>query len=212
MQTQGSQDTPQGGACCAGGTCKPDITAILSRAREVIVNPKGCWDEIKAEQKSIKEIYICYVLVLAAIGPVCTLIANFSGAGIVMAVISYGLSVAGLLLWAWIINFLAPKFDGTSSSLLNAFKLSAYSATPQFLAGVFVLVPIVGPILALLGLYSLYCYYQGITPMVGVPESKRLIFCILSIIAVAIAWVIIWMVLVTPIIIAMVGTTSMMAH
>jgi hypothetical protein len=161
-----------------------DHKTIIERAKAIILTPKEEWPKIAIETTSQSDILKGYVLPLAAIGPVASLIGGqvfgygafgFSYrpglvAAIVTAVVSYVLSIVALFVMMLIVDALAPKFGGVSNRL-NAFKLVAYSYTASWLAGVFGLIPSLA-FFALLGVYSLYLLYTGATPLMKVPQDK----------------------------------------
>jgi hypothetical protein len=161
-----------------------DHKSIVERAKAIILTPKEEWPKIAAETQSQGDILKGYVLPLAAIGPVASLIGGqvfgygafgFSYrpglvAAIVTAIITYVLSIVAIYVLMLIADFLAPKFSGESNRL-NAFKLVAYSYTASWLAGVFGLIPSLA-FFSLLGLYSLYLLYTGATPLMKVPADK----------------------------------------
>lgn len=161
-----------------------DRKTIVERAKAIILTPKEEWPKIALENQSQGDILKGYVLPLAAIGPVASLIGGqvfgygafgFSYkpglvAALSTAVISYVLSIVGVFVLALIADFLAPKFNGESNRVA-AFKLVAYSYTAAWLAGIFGLIPSLG-FFGLLGLYSLYLLYTGATPLMKVPADK----------------------------------------
>src|SRR5205809_515753 len=82
---------------------------------------------------------------LAAIPAICGLIGWVLvglplSTGVLITLVRYVLSFAAVYLVALIIDALAPTFDG-AKSFDNALKLSVYSVTPFWLAGVFLLIP-----------------------------------------------------------------------
>ena len=162
----------------------PERTALVDRAKAIILTPKDEWPRIAAEPTTRADILKSWVLPLAAIGPVARLIGEqvfgygafgFSykpslASSLASAIIGYGLTIAGVFVLALIVDFLAPKFNGTPGRL-NAFKLAAYGATAAWIAGIFGLIPMLG-VFALLGIYSLYLFYTGVTPVMAVPADK----------------------------------------
>lgn len=158
--------------------------SLVDRAKSIILSPKQEWPKIATEQASVMDVFLKYAVPLAAIGPVATLIGGqifgiggfgFSwkpsiGTALSMAISSYVLSLVMLFIVAWIANFLSPKFGG-QDSFEKAFKLCAYSFTAAWVAGIVNLVPQLW-ILGLAGLYSLYLFYLGAKPMMGVPDDK----------------------------------------
>lgn len=161
-----------------------DRKTIVERAKAIILTPKEEWPKIALENQSQGDILRGYVLPLAAIGPVASLIGGqvfgygafgFSYkpglvAALSSAVITYVLSIVGVFVLMLIVDFLAPRFNGEANPLA-AFKLVAYSYTAFWLAGIFGLIPSLG-FFGLLGLYSLYLLYTGATPLMKVPADK----------------------------------------
>jgi hypothetical protein len=161
-----------------------------------MVAPKTEWAVIDAEPATIGDIYRNYLVYLAAVPAV----AGFIGtsligqtlpligvyrvpvvSGILTALLTYGLSLAGVYVLALIIEKLAPTFNGVPN-LLSAFKLAAYSVTPAWLAGVFSILPPLA-ILGILGLYSLYLFYIGLPVLMRSPPEKAMLYTIAVIIA-----------------------------
>jgi hypothetical protein len=160
--------------------------SLVERAKAMILTPKEEWAKIALETTPQGDILKSYVLPLAAIGPV----ANFIGgqvfgygalgfsyrpgliASLIGAIIQYGVMIASIFILAFIADFLAPKFDGQSNRA-NAFKLVAYAATAAWLAQIFGLIPQLR-FFTILGLYTVYLYYIGVTPLMKVPEDKAI--------------------------------------
>lgn len=162
----------------------PTRPSIVDRAKAIILTPKEEWPKIAAEPATQADILKSYVLPLAAIGPIASLIGGqifgygafgFSyRPGIVSAIstaiLTYVLSIVAVYVLMFIADFLAPKFNGESNPL-NAFKLVAYSYTASWVAGIFGLIPALA-FFGLLGIYSLYLLYTGVTPLMKVPQDK----------------------------------------
>lgn len=162
----------------------PARPSIVERAKAIILSPKDEWPRIAAEPTTQADILKSYVLPLAAIGPVASLIGGqifgygafgFSyrpsiTSAISTAILTYALSIVGVYVMMFIADFLAPKFNGESNRLY-AFKLIAYSYTAAWLAGIFGLIPALA-FFGLLGIYSLYLLYTGVTPLMKVPQDK----------------------------------------
>ena len=174
-----SQDTsaPIGG----GSTTRsgPDIGAILARAQKIVTDPQGAWQEIKGEDSTIESVYKNYFVYVAAITPIAMFLGHIFHRNIFSNLFSnlvfYAFALGMPYLAAMLIEFLAPKFEG-GCSRAEAFKLVVYASTPGMLAGIFNLIPILGIIASLIGLYNIYVFYLGLEPMVRVAGSKRLPF------------------------------------
>ena len=160
--------------------------ALIERAKNILLQPKAEWPRIDAEPATVGSIYSNYVVYVAAVPVLATLIGSLvfgysfggvtyrpslSGA-LTTAVLQYALQLGGVYVFALIIDWLAPRFEGRADRV-SAFKLAAYSATASWLAGIFGLVPALG-FLSILGLYSLYLLYTGVPVIMKVPAQKAL--------------------------------------
>jgi hypothetical protein len=90
------------------------------------------------------------------------------------AAISYLASFAGAYGLAAIIAVMAPAF-GAKQSFAAALKLAAYSLTPLWLAGIFLIVPGLS-FLIVLGLQGAYLVWTGLPVVLRTPSSKALPF------------------------------------
>lgn len=158
---------------------------LVARAKAIILTPKTEWVVIEQEQTTVQELYRSYIIPLAAIAPIATII-GYSVFGVNLGVfgayrvplgrsISAGvthfvLSLVTVYVGGLIINALAPKFGGVADQM-QAFKLSAYGSTAGWLAGIFALLPGLRT-LAILGLYSLYLLFLGVPVMMKSPDDR----------------------------------------
>jgi hypothetical protein len=161
---------------------------LVERAQAIITKPKEAWPQLAAEPQTVGSLYTGYIIPLAAIGPICTLIGSmllFHRSimfGVISAVLTYVLVLVGVYVTAMIAQLLAPSFNGNKDQV-QALKWCAYSQTPGWVAGVFNLVPVVGPLLVLLGaLYGLYLLFLGVSPTMGVPAETAAGYAIVVII------------------------------
>lgn len=162
--------------------------SLMKRAQAITLKPEETWPVIAQETDKPKQVFLRYVVPLAAIGPVATFIGGqvfgygvfgFGWrpsflAGLSQAITSYVLSLLAIWLIAWVANFLSPKFDG-KDDFASAFRLAAYSMTAAWIVGIVGLIPALS-ILALAGFYSLYLFYKGGPVMMGVSQEKALIY------------------------------------
>ena len=170
-------------------------SSLVERVKNIIMRPNAEWPVIDAEPTTIRDIYMSYVVILAAIPPLASaigqLVFGFHFFGIVyrpspthvivQAVIQYLLSLGMVYVLALIIEALAPSFGGTKDRVA-AFKVAAYGATASWLAGIFGIIPNLA-FLGLLGLYSLYLYYTGLPVLMKVPTDKAVVYVIAVIVA-----------------------------
>jgi hypothetical protein len=171
-----------------GGTRVP----LIQRVKNILITPKTEWPVIDSEPDTIGGIYKNYVMILAAIGPVCMLIGLLvfgmpyfafpMGYLIAQAVMTYVLALIGCYVLALIIDALAPTFGGTKD-MVKAFKVAAYASTAAWVAGIFYLLPLLA-ILGLIGaLYSLYLLYLGLPVLMKAPADKAIVYTASIIIA-----------------------------
>lgn len=170
--------------------------ALTERVKNILVQPRQEWEVIARERSSVAQMYQSYVIPLAAIGPIASVIGvsviGFGaptvgryrvpiGSSIVQAIVTFALSLVAVYVLAHVIDALAPTFSGQKNRL-QALKLAAYSSTAAWLVGVFGLIPALG-LLAILGLYSLYLLYVGVPILMKVPEPKPVGYTVVVIVA-----------------------------
>lgn len=177
-------------------------SAIVARAKGIIVDPNAEWAKVAVETDQPMQVFLRYVLPLAAIGPIASFIGmqvfGISVLGFSMkftfmqaltaSIASFVISLISIWVVAFIANLLSPKHGG-KDDMAAAFRLVAYAWTASWLAGIFQLVPMLS-ILGLVGLYSLYLLYKGVTPVMGVPQEKAAVYTVLTILAAIVTMII----------------------
>lgn len=177
---------------------------IIERARAILLKPAETWDTIAAEPATVSSLYRGYAVWLAAIPPV----AGFIGgqvfgfgilgvtyhlplfAALVGAILQYVFALIGVYVLALIVDALAPSFDGQKNRV-QALKVTIYSYTAAWVAGIFTLIPMLG-VLAILGaLYSLYLLYLGLPKVMGAPQSKALGYTAVTVVSAIVVSVVI---------------------
>jgi sterol desaturase/sphingolipid hydroxylase (fatty acid hydroxylase superfamily) len=177
---------------------------LSERVKGILLSPKQEWQTISKETTVIPELYKTYVVILAAIGPVASIIGMslvgisipFAGSfrvsiftSISSAIVHYILTLIGVYVLALIIDALAPTFSG-QKSLNQAFKVAAYSYTPGWVVGVVGIIPSLSPLM-ILGLYGLYLLYLGLPVLMESPQEKSLGYTITVIIAAIVIFMVI---------------------
>lgn len=172
--------------------------ALVARVKGILLQPHAEWARIDGEFATTKTLFTRYAMILAAIGPLCGLIGAqlmplglrlpITGA-VIVAILSYLLSLAAVYVLGLIINALAPTFGGVSDPG-QAMKVAVYSWTAAWLAGVFGLVPVLG-VLTILGLYSFYLLYIGLPLLMKTPDDKKVGYFVVTLILTLIAFAII---------------------
>lgn len=177
---------------------------IVERVKGILLRPKEEWQTIAGETTTIADLYKSYVILLAAIGPIASIIGMsivgismpFAGSfripittAIASAAVHYVLTLAGVYVLALIIDALAPTFAG-EKNLTQAFKVAVYSNTAGWVVGIFAIIPLLS-VLGILGLYGLYLLYLGLPVLMKSPREKSLVYTVAVIIAAVILFVVI---------------------
>jgi hypothetical protein len=169
---------------------------MIERIKRLLLQPKVEWPAIDAEPMTVKSIFMGWVLPLAAIGPVCSLIGGqVFGIGafgfsyrppivgaVVTAVLGYALSIVGVFVLSLVIDALAPSFNGQKNPV-QATKVAAFAATASYLGGVFGIIPMLAILGLLAALYSLYLFWIGLPLLMKVPADKAVGYVVVTIIA-----------------------------
>jgi len=174
---------------------------LVARAKAILTNPRQEWAVIDDEPLDIGQLLVGYVLPLAAIGPIASVIgwSVFGFGGIFRlsigslighAIIGYIMTIVGVFILAWVINALAPAF-GAVQSMPQAIKIAAYSSTAAWVAAVFNIFPALAILAAIGGLYSLYLLYIGLPMLMKAPADKAMTYVIVVIVAVIIIYFVI---------------------
>ena len=157
---------------------------LIERVKAILLTPRTEWPVIEQERATMSDLYIKYVAILAAIPEVAHIIgqslvgaARVSfGSLLLRAVVSYLVTLAMVYIIAGVIDLLAPRFGG-KKNFPNAMKLSVYSYTPLWLAGIFLLVPGLN-FLLILGAYGLYLLWVGLPMMMQAPSERSFVYAI----------------------------------
>lgn len=177
--------------------------ALMERVKKILLSPKQEWTVIDGETATPQQLYLGYVLPLAAIGPLASLIGmslfgmgigpvHFRmpfGAALRMAVVQYILTLIAVFVVALLTDALAPSFGGQKSSI-QALKVIVYSMTAAWIAGIFMIIPALG-ILSIVGLYSLYLLYLGLPVLMKVPADKAIVYTVVVVVCTVVLFFII---------------------
>jgi hypothetical protein len=179
---------------------------LVQRAKNIILEPAAEWPVIEAEQTDTAALYKGYIMPLAAIGPVCSLIGMWLvgiriplvgtvfhvpfGSALVYSVLSYLLTLAAVFVISLIVNGVAPYFMGTPDRM-QSLKVVAYASTPGWVAGALQLLPLLGLATLLLSLYGLYLLYKGIPVLMKAPQEKAFGYTAVVVIGAVVVFVVI---------------------
>ncbi len=177
---------------------------LVDRVKNILLNPRAEWEVIDGEATTVGDLYKGYIIPLAAIGPLAQaigwsvfghsipLVGTYRtpiGSAITGAVVMFVMSLVAVYVLALVIDALAPTFDGTKNQM-QALKVAGYSATANWLAGIFALVPPL-QILTILGLYSLYLLYLGLPILMKAPKEKALGYTVVVVLAAIVLFMVI---------------------
>jgi hypothetical protein len=163
---------------------------LVDRAKNIIMTPKTEWPVIAAEEPNTTQILTGYVIPLALIPAIATVIGNglFGGPfgaslafGIGTAVVSFITTVLGVYLTALVTDYLAPNF-GSQKNFGRAMQTVAYAYTPAWIGGILGIVPAIAWLGTLAGLYGLYLMFLGLPHTMKTPEDKTIVYMVVVII------------------------------
>jgi hypothetical protein len=183
-----------------------DLNKVIQRARSLLVSPRTEWPVIAAEPATVTDLYRDYILIVAAIPPICEFVKvsllgyawhgfrvyrRGMGAGLAAAIAEYVISLLAVYVLAVIIESLAPNFGGQPNRV-QALKVAGYSYTASWVAGFAQILPGLYALFALAGaIYSIFLLYLGLpSTMKVVPEQAGGYTAVIAIIALVVSWVI----------------------
>jgi hypothetical protein len=165
------------------------LVALVDRAQRILTTPAAEWPVIAQEPATPASLYSGYIVPLAAIPPIGSFLSTvlFLHRGIfaaaVISLVSFVAALVSVYLVALIAENVAPSF-GAGKDRIAALKWVAYSYTASWVAGIALLIPVIGAFVALLGsLYSLYLLFLGAVPVMRVPQEKAIGYVAVVIVA-----------------------------
>jgi Yip1 domain len=148
---------------------------LVERVKAILLTPKTEWQVIDGETGDATYLFTNYVAILAAVPAVAVFIGfSFAGLGVgralILGVFFYVIYCVAWYVVALVIDALAPTFGG-QKNFPAALKVSTYSATAGWLAGIFQLIPPIS-VLSIVGLYSIYLLWLGLPALMRVPQER----------------------------------------
>jgi hypothetical protein len=169
---------------------------LVDRVKRILLSPQSEWEVIEGETTTPSALYTGYIMPLAAIGPIATVIgfAVFGisvplgdtvyrvpiGSAIMSAIVTYVLTLVGVYVLSLIIDGLAPTFGGTKSPI-QALKVATYSSTAAWIAGIFAIMPGLR-MLGILGLYSVFLLYLGLPVLMKATKDRAIAYTVLVVV------------------------------
>jgi hypothetical protein len=175
---------------------------LIARVTGILTRPQAEWDVIAPEAATNQGLMLGYAAILAALPaiaqaihglmPHCLLGVCYTSSpifAVTAAVAYYIITLASVFVMGLIIDALAPSFGGEKNPV-QALKVTVYSWTAAWLAGVFVIIPWIGGLLSLAGLYSLYLLFLGIPKLMKAPQDRSLIYTIVVVVLAALVFIV----------------------
>lgn len=155
---------------------------LVERVKGIILDPSAEWRKIEPESGDAVYLFTNYVAILAAIPAITGLIGHLIIGtpfmfALITAIIGYVLAFVVTYLVALLVNALASTFGGRSD-MPSALKVTVYSYTPAWVAGIFSIIPFLGIIGMLLGLYGIYLLYLGLPVLMKCPKDRAVLYTV----------------------------------
>ena len=168
---------------------------LLNHAFGLFTHPDSEWTAIGKEHAPPRRLYVAYVLVLAAIAPICAYIstAHFGwtvGAdrliklteisALQMSVLTYLAMLVGVFALGYAINWMAKTYGANDEEIPSkGIALAAYSCTPLFLAGFALLYPVPwfnAIVFMIAAGYGAWLMYDGIPIVMGIHKDRAVMY------------------------------------
>jgi hypothetical protein len=178
--------------------------SLQDRVIKILTTPQTEWPVIEAEVTDVAKLYTGYIAILAAITALATFIGytvvgvpffgRYSAAtALSAAVVSYVIALISVYVSAFIIDKLAPSFQSTPN-FIQALKLVAYASTAPWVAGVLYVIPALGILALLAGLYAIYLFYLGVPVLMKTPQDKVIVYMIVAAVVVIVVSIVLGMI------------------
>jgi hypothetical protein len=196
--------------------------SLVDRVKNILLTPTTEWARIDAEPATVGGIFTGYVMILAAIGPIASLIGQqvfgigaFGytwkpdiGYSIATSVMTYILSLVAVFVSSLVIDALAPSFGGTKDNV-KALKVAAYASTAGWVAAVLGIIPMLGWLALIGALYGLYLLWLGLPMLMRVSQDKAVGYIIVVIVVQIVLYFVVAMV-VGALVLSFFGAPGMM--
>lgn len=168
---------------------------LLNHAFGLFTHPESEWAAIRKEKAPPRRLYVAYVLVLAAIGPICAYISTSHFGWTVgndrlikfteisamqLSLLTYLAILAGVFALGFAINWMARTYGAHQEQVPSrGIALASYSCTPLFLAGFALLYP--SPWFNVIIFMAAACYggwlmFNGLPVVMGIPRDQALMY------------------------------------
>ena len=160
---------------CATLTGGGTVLGLVERVRAIMMTPRAEWPVVASE--SGDALAIRYIAILALIPALARLTGGWLIGGytpflsaLIGAAVAYALSFVTVFVVALAVDLLAPKFGG-QRGYSRALRLTTYSFTPVWLAGIVLLVPGASFLVVLRSL-RIYLTWTGLPVLMQSPRGE----------------------------------------
>lgn len=180
-------------------------SGLIDRVKGMLLTPKAEWAKVAAETPDQNKLIVGYALPLLALGAICGLIGSvvvglpFIGRlpipwALTNAIFAVVVGLVSLFISAVIANALAPSF-GSRQDMGRALQLMTYGATASWVAAIITIIPALGMLAVLGGIYSIILIYFGLPFVMNTPADKQVLYLVVLILAyVVVFWILMWIV------------------
>lgn len=168
---------------------------LLSHAFGLFTHPDEEWISIRKEHAPPRRLYVAYVLVLAAIAPICAYIstAHFGWtvgndrliklteiSALQLSVLTYLAILVGVFALGYAVNWMARTYGAEEEHVpSNGIALVSYSCTPLFLAGLALLYPVPwfnAVVFLVASCYGAWLMYDGLPIVMGIEKERAVMY------------------------------------
>ena len=169
---------------------------VVRRVLSLIFTPTQAWDEIASEPASVDALIRRYIVPLAMLAPIATVIgmktfdASWDPAHGYLVPAERIWSAGAATLFATIVSIfalaaifvlIAPMY-GSSRHYPSALKVATYGAVPVLLAGATLVLPVMAMVSVVALCHTLFLYWLGVRRILAVPEEARTEFVGISLV------------------------------
>ncbi len=174
-----------------------NLERVIQRARDLMVNPRDTWLNIKDEPGEILDLYRDYLWLLAIVPAVSIFIGQSLvkyrvpfeheityvpiGLGLSLMLRRYILYLLGILIGGICISWLSGRFHG-ASDLTSSVRLVGYSATPGWLATALHIIPRLGDLSVFGYIFGIYLFYLGAEILLEISRERLTTFTTLAVV------------------------------
>lgn len=176
---------------------------VFQRAKNILRRPMSEWLVIENEYTKAADIMVNYVLPLAVLSALAVFIGYWL-IGVQMFTlrlagfrwgIFYGITgliqtILVVFAAAMVIDILAPSFN-SEKNFDRSMQLAAYAYTPVMIGGLLAIFPMISIIGSVFGLYGMYIWYLGLSPVKKTAPDKRVGYLVASIIVIVVVYLLI---------------------